>query len=92
MLCKHEANPQENKNDEARSQQSRFAILLKSHPGTDAPPKICSIPVDHPPPGEHLSGTTSVCQKNFKRPKLLKLLFTVTKSNILILKNKKINK
>ena len=29
MLCKHEANPQENNNAEAQPQQSHFATLLK---------------------------------------------------------------
>ena len=69
MLRKHEANPQEN-NAEARRQQSRFATLLKSHPHTDMRPKICSTSAEHPPLGEHLWGTASACQKNFKRLKL----------------------
>ena len=50
MLCKHEAHPGESKRAEARSQQSRFATLLKSHPRTYAPPKICSTSAGHPPP------------------------------------------
>ena len=54
MLCKHEANPQENSNDEARSQQSRFATLLKSHPPTYRPMKIRSTPAEYPLPEEHL--------------------------------------
>ena len=65
-LCKHEANPQENNDAEARSQQSRFATLLKSHPRTDKPPKICSTSTEHPPLGEQLWGTASTCQKNLK--------------------------
>ena len=70
MLCKHEANPQENNNAEARSQQSRFETLLKSHPCTDAPPKIRSTPEEGPPPGEHLCGIACAYEKNFKRLKL----------------------
>ena len=59
--CKHKANPQENNSAEVRSQQSRFATLLKSHPRTDTPPKILSTFAEHPPPGEHLWGTASTC-------------------------------
>ena len=66
MLPRQESNPQENNNAEARSQENRFAILLKSHAHTDTPPKIRSTPVEHPLPGEHLWGTFSACQKNFK--------------------------
>ena len=72
MLCKHEANPQENNNAEARSQQNRLATLLKSHPRTDTLPKICSISIEHPSPGVHLCGTAFACQKNFKRLKIIK--------------------
>ena len=50
MLCKHEAHPGENNRAEARFQQSCFATLLKSHPRTYAPPKICSTSGGHPPP------------------------------------------
>ena len=39
MLSRHEENPQENNNAEARSQQSRFVVLLKSHPRTDTHPR-----------------------------------------------------
>ena len=67
MLCKHEASPQENSNAEARSQQSRFETLLKSHPRMDAPPKICRTSAEHPPSGEQLWGAASIYQKNFKR-------------------------
>ena len=63
---RHEANPQENKNAEAQFQQSCFPTLLKSHPFTDTPQKIRSTSTEHPPPGEHLWGTASACQKNFK--------------------------
>ena len=71
MLIRHEANPQENTNAEARSQQSCFATLLKSHPSTDMPLDIrstsaehlCPPPAEHlcPPPAEHLWGTASAC-------------------------------
>ena len=70
MLCKHEANPQENNSVEARSQQSRLATLLKSHPHTDMPPKIRSTSAEHSPLGEHLWGTASTCQKKFERLEL----------------------
>ena len=68
MLSKYEANPQENNHAEARSQQSCFATLLKSHSRTDAPPKIRTTNTEHPPPGEHLWWTVSV--KSFERLKL----------------------
>ena len=51
---RHEVNPQENTSTEARSQQSRFATLLKSHPCTDTPPEIPSTSAEYPPPVEHL--------------------------------------
>ena len=60
-------NPQESNNAEARSQQSHFAILLKSHLRTDTPKKTRRTSAEHPPPGEHLWGTASTCQKNFKK-------------------------
>ena len=67
MLSKPEANPQENNNSEAQPQQIRFATLLKSHPRTGTPSKIRSTSAEHPSPGEHIWGTASACQKNFKR-------------------------
>ena len=70
MFPKHEANPQENNNAEARSQQSRSATLLKLHQRTDTPLKIRSTSAKHPPLGEHIWGTACACQKNFKRLKL----------------------
>ena len=70
VLRKHEAIPLENNNAEARSQQSRLTALLKSHPRTDTPPKNRSTSAEHPPPEEHLWGTASACQKNFKKRKL----------------------
>ena len=70
MLPRHEANPQENSNAEVRSQQSRFATLLKSHPRRETPPKIRSTSAEPPPPGKHFWETASACQKNFKRLKL----------------------
>ena len=70
---RHEANPQEYNNAEARSQQSRFATLLKLHALTNMPPKIRSTSAEHPPPGKHVWGTSSTYQENFKRLKLLKV-------------------
>ena len=70
LLCKQETKPQENNNAEARSQQSLFVTLLKSHPRTDTSPKILSKPAEHPPSGEHCWGTASVFQNNFKTLRL----------------------
>ena len=67
MLRKHEANSQDNNNAEVQSQQSRFATLLKSQSRTDTPPKIRSTSTEHPPLGQHLRGTASACQEEFKR-------------------------
>ena len=89
MLCKHEANSQENSNAEAQSQQSRFATLLKSHPPTDTPPKIRSTSAGHPPLEEHLWGTASACQKNLKDLNYKIFLFTVVKINLLTVKMNK---
>ena len=61
MLCKYEANPQENHNAVVQSQQNLFASLLKSHPRTCSPRKIRSTFT------ELLRGTTSACQKKSKR-------------------------
>ena len=47
MLCKNEANPQENNNAEVPSQQSRLVNLLKSHPRIDTPPKIRRTSKEH---------------------------------------------
>ena len=89
MLRKHEMNLHENNNAEVQSQQKRFATLLKSNPRTDIPSKISSTSAEHSPPGEHLKGTASVCQINFKRLKLRKVLFTFFKRNLLTLKTNK---
>ena len=70
MPRRHEANPQENNNAEVRSQQSRVAILLKSHRRTDTLPKMLSTSTEHLPQGKHLWWTASARQKNFKRLKL----------------------
>ena len=69
-LSKYGANPQENKRAEARSQQSCFATLLKSHSRMNAPRRIHIIPAKHLYPGEHLWKTAPVCQNSFKRFKL----------------------
>ena len=87
MLCKHEANPEENNNAEARSQQSRFATLIKTYLPTDTSPKICKTSAEHPPLGEHPRGIASFDM--FKRLKDLnykKFLFTIVKINLLTLK------
>ena len=45
----------------------RFATLLKSHPRTDAPPRIQSTPAEHLSLGQHFWETAPVCQKNFEK-------------------------
>ena len=50
---------------EAQSQQSYFAILLKSNPLTDAPTRIHSIPAEHLSPREH-QGTASYVKRDIK--------------------------
>ena len=87
-LYKYEANPQESKHAEARSQQSRFATLLKSHPCAIAHPRIHIIPAKTSPQ-ENISGRLPLYVKivlkdlNYK-----KLLITTVKRNLLTLKNK----
>ena len=49
------------------------AALLKSHPRTDMSPKTRNTSAERPPPEEHLWGTASTCQKNFKRLNLQKV-------------------
>ena len=93
MLCKHEANSKENNNAEVQLQQSHFATLLKSHPHTNMPPKICSTSAEHPPPGENPWRTASACKRISKDFNVEKFLFTVVKINLLTLKmNKQTNK
>ena len=86
MLSKHEADPQENNNAEARSQQSRLTTLLKAHPRTDPPPKIRCISAEYPHPVEHLWGTASACQKKLIVLDYKMFCFTVVKRNLLTLK------
>ena len=91
-LCKLKANPHKNNRAEARSQQSRFATLLKSHPRTDVPPRIRSTPAETSLQ-ENISGGLLLCVK--KVLKVLnnkKLLFTFAKRNLLTVKSKQINK
>ena len=84
MLCKYEANPQENNNEEARSQQIRFATLLKSDPRTDTSLKIRSTSVEHPSAGLLLHAKRVLKDLHYK-----KFLFTVVKRNLLTLKMNK---
>ena len=90
---RNEENPQENTNTEARSQQSRFATLLKSHPCTDASPKIRSTSAEYPP-WENTSGGLLLHVKIiFKDLNYEKFLFTVVKRNLLAIKmDKQTNK
>ena len=87
MLPRHEANPQENTNAEARSQQSPFATLLKSRPCTDTPPKIRSTSAEYPLPPENTSGGQLLHVKRvLKDLNYEKFLFTVVKRNLLAIK------
>ena len=80
---RNEVNPQENTNTEARSQQSRFATLLKSHPCTDTPLKIRSTSAEH----EKTSGRMLLHVKRIlKDLNYEKFLFTVVKRNLLAIK------
>ena len=81
MPCKHEANPQGNKNSKAQSQQSHFATLLKSHPCTGTHPKIPSTSAEHPPPGEHLWQLLLHVKRILKDLNYTKFLFIVVKGN-----------
>ena len=93
MLCKHGENPKEKNNTEARSQQSCFAILLKTYPRTDTLPKIRSTSAEHLPPGEPSGGLLLHIKGLLKDLYYKKFLFTVFKRNILTLKmNKQTNK
>ena len=95
MLCKHGENPKEKNNTEARSQQSCFAILLKTYPRTDALPKIRSTSVEHNTfLRENTSGGLLLHIKGLLKDLYYKkFLFTVFKRNILTLKmNKQTNK
>ena len=76
VFCKKDALQTRSK--PTGEQQCRSAISTKllcsfikiTHPHTDTHPKIRSTLAEHPPPGEHLWGTASAYQKNFKRVKL----------------------
>ena len=88
MLRKHEANPQEDNHAEAQSQRSRFATLLKSHPRTDAPPRIRSTLPEYLSLREHLWGLLLYIKRVLEELYYKTLLFTVVKRNLLTLKNK----
>ena len=72
MCSKLGANQLENSNAELRIQQICSATLLISYMRKNMLPKICSRSAEHLPPGKHLWGAASACQKNFRRLKLLK--------------------
>ena len=66
---------------EARSQQSRFATLLKSHAHTDAP-RESKVHPQNTSPRENTSGRQLVYVKRvLKNINYKKLLFTVAKRN-----------
>ena len=69
MLNKHEANPQENNNGETQSQKA-LCNLLKSHSGTDMPPRIRSTSLEQHALGECHRGTAYGCQKQLKKIEL----------------------
>ena len=90
---RNEENPQENTNTEARSQQSRFATLLKSQPCTDTPPKSAAH-LQNTPLRENTSGGLLLHVKRIlKNLNYEKFLFTVVKINVLAIKmDKQTNK
>ena len=79
-------NPQENTNAEARSQQRRFATLLKSHPCTDTPPKIHNTSAEHPLQENTSGGLPLHVKRMLKDLNYKKVLFTVVKRNLLAIK------
>ena len=83
---RNEVNPQENTNTEARSQQSRFATLLKSHPCTDTPPEIPRTSAEHPLWQNTSGGLLLHVKRILKDLNYEKFLFTVVKRNLLAIK------
>ena len=83
---RNEQNPQENTNTEARSQQSRFATLLKSHPCTDMPPEIPSTFAKHPLWENTSGGLILHVKRILKVLYFEKFLFIVVKRNSLAIK------
>ena len=83
---RNEENPQENTNTEARSQQSRFATLLKSHPCTDTPPEIPRTSAEHPLWQNTSGGLLLHVKRILKDLNYEKFLFTVVKRNLLAIK------
>ena len=83
---RHEVNPQENTNTEARIQQSRFATLLKSHPCTDTPPEIPSTSAEHPLRENTSGGLILHVKRIFKDLNYEKFLFAIVKRKSLAIK------
>ena len=83
---RYEVNPQEKTNTEARSQQSCFATLLKSHPFTDAPLEIRSTSAEHPMRENTSEGLLLHVKRILKDLNYENFLFTVVKGNLLAMK------
>ena len=83
---------QENNNTGARSQQSCFVTLLRSHPCTDKPLRICSISTEQPLRENTSGGLALQLKRILKDLNYKKLLFTVAKRNLLTLRMNKVNK
>ena len=86
MLPRHEANPQKNTSTEARSQQSRFATLLKSQPCTDTHPKMRSASAEHTVSENTSRGLLLQVKRILKYLNYEKFLFTVAKRILLAIK------
>ena len=84
---RHEINPQQNTNTEVRSQQSRFATLLKSHPCTYTLPEIPSTSAEHPAYRENTSGGLILHVKRILKVLYYEnFLFTIVKRSSLAVK------
>ena len=85
MLPQNEANPWEN-NAEARSQQSHFATLLKSHLHIDTPRKLAAHLQNTLVWENTLGGLLLHVKRILKDLNYKTFLFTVLKRNLLMLK------
>ena len=83
---RNEENPHESTNTETRSQQSRFATLLISHPCIDTPPEIPSTFADHTLRENTSGGLILHVKRILKVLYYEKFLFAVVKRNSLAIK------
>ena len=82
MLCKHEANPQDDNHAEARSQQSCFATLLKLHPFTMRLRESAAHPQNTSLQENTSGGIFLYAKRVLKYLNQKKLSFTVFKRNL----------